>query len=216
MACKSAINKQKIARIQLSSYFSPHTTAEAGIDEAGRGCLAGPVVAAAVIWPRTLHHPLIKDSKQLNAAQRAEAKAIVMELATAWSIGTATPEEIDKHNILQATFLAMHRAVEALTVLPDMLLIDGNRFKPYPFLPHECIIKGDGKMLSIAAASILAKTHRDELMQALAEAHPQYGWQNNKGYPTAAHYKSISLHGITIHHRRSFLRDCGQRKNAFA
>lgn len=177
---------------------------EAGCDEAGRGCLAGPVFAAAVILPEGFSHPLLNDSKQLTEARRDEARAVVESLAAAWAVARVDPREIDQINILQASFLAMHRAVEQLAIIPAALLIDGNRFRPYAGIPHTCVIKGDGIYQSIAAASILAKTHRDAYMHALAEQHPQYGWQQNKGYPTADHRAAIRQYGVTPHHRRSF------------
>ncbi len=177
---------------------------EAGCDEAGRGCLAGPVFAAAVILPIDFSHPLLNDSKQLNERKRYEARIIVEENALCWAVAQVDPEEIDKINILNASFLAMHRALDQLTTRPTSLLIDGNRFKPYQEVPFHCIIKGDGKYLSIAAASILAKTYRDDYMLDLAKAHPQYDWPSNKGYPTVAHREAIKVHGPTPHHRKSF------------
>lgn len=177
---------------------------EAGLDEAGRGCLAGPVVAAAVIFPPDFWHPLLNDSKQLSKTQREEARQVVLSHALAWSVAEASPTEIDQINILQASFLAMHRAVAALSTVPEHLLVDGNRFVPYPLIPHTCIIKGDAKYLSIAAASILAKTQRDAYMEKLATDYPQYGWEQNAGYPTAQHRSAIAAHGITPFHRRSF------------
>ncbi|WP_242927704.1 ribonuclease HII [Pontibacter vulgaris] len=177
---------------------------EAGIDEAGRGCLAGPVVAAAVILPADYKHGLLTDSKKLNKKQREQLREEIYRDAVAWAIGEATNQEIDAINILQATYLAMHRAISGLVTVPEYLLIDGNRFKPYQALPHACIVKGDGKYLSIAAASVLAKTHRDDVMSRLAEEHNLYGWEQNAGYPTAAHRKAIALYGTTPHHRHSF------------
>lgn len=177
---------------------------EAGCDEAGRGCLAGPVFAAAVILPRGFRHELLNDSKQMTEAQREEARLLIEAHALAWAVASASPEEIDHINILNASFLAMHRALEQLDPQPAALLIDGNRFKPYRKLPFTCIVKGDGKFQSIAAASILAKTHRDRLMRELADAFPQYGWSKNKGYPTAEHRSAIRLYGPCSHHRRSF------------
>lgn len=190
----------------LKDKYSKGVILEAGIDEAGRGCLAGPVVAAAVVWPIGFHHQLIRDSKQLSATERNTAKTIILEHALQWSIGISTPQEIDQFNILNATYLAMHRAIAQLNPLPGMLLVDGNRFKPYPFIPHQCIIKGDNQYLSIAAASILAKTHRDQLMAELSAEYPQYHWHDNKGYPTAYHFRSIKQFGTTPHHRMSFLK----------
>lgn len=179
---------------------------EAGIDEAGRGCLAGPVTAAAVIpGPAGMDWLAsgLNDSKQLNAAARAELRARIESEALAWAVGWATVEEIERVNILQATYLAMHRAVDALAVRPDHLLVDGNRFQPHS-IAHTCEIKGDGRFLSIAAASILAKTHRDERMNGLALQFPQYGWASNMGYPTPAHKKSIQEVGHCLHHRKTF------------
>ncbi len=177
---------------------------EAGCDEAGRGCLAGPVFAAAVILPVDFSHPLLNDSKQLSEKKRYEARVIVEEHALSWAVAQVDPAEIDQINILNASFLAMHRALDQLDVRPTSLLIDGNRFKPYQELPFHCIIKGDGKYLSIAAASILAKTYRDDYMLHLAKAHPHYDWPSNKGYPTVAHREAIKVHGPTVHHRKSF------------
>ncbi len=177
---------------------------EAGCDEAGRGCLAGPVFAAAVILPKKFTHTLLNDSKQLTENQRDMLRPIVESEALAWSVVQLEPIEIDELNILWASVEGMHRAVKNLKVKPTSLLIDGNRFKPYPGIPHHCIVKGDGKYLSIAAASILAKTHRDEHMKNLAKKHPEYGWESNKGYPTRAHRDAIRRHGATEHHRRSF------------
>ncbi|MFT2008436.1 ribonuclease HII [Pontibacter sp. 13R65] len=177
---------------------------EAGIDEAGRGCLAGPVVAAAVILPPDYKHNLLTDSKMLKRHQRDQLRPQIMQDAVAWAVGEALPAEIDAINILQATFLAMHRAVEKLQVEPEFLLIDGNRFKPYKEVPHACIVKGDSKYLSIAAASVLAKTHRDEVMEKLSEEFNLYGWEQNAGYPTPKHRKAIKEHGACLHHRHSF------------
>ncbi len=177
---------------------------ECGCDEAGRGCLAGPVVAAAVILhpERPIHG--LNDSKKLNERKRDTLSQEIKLKALEWAIGLATPQEIDKLNILQASFLAMHRAVEQLTVTPELLLIDGNRFKPYANIPHVCLIKGDGRFQSIAAASILAKTHRDALMLEASSSYPEYGWGKNKGYPTSAHFEVISKLGTTPFHRKSF------------
>lgn len=177
---------------------------EAGCDEAGRGCLAGPVFAAAVILPTDFEHPLLNDSKQLSEKQRYEARKIVEAEAIAWAVAQVAPKEIDEINILNASFLAMHRAIAQLDPIPECLLIDGNRFKPYQDLPHHCIIKGDGKYLSIAAASVLAKTYRDDYMMQIHETHPHYDWHKNKGYPTKAHRAAIQAHGATPHHRQSF------------
>lgn len=177
---------------------------EAGCDEAGRGCLAGPVTAAAVILPPDFENELINDSKQLSERQRARLRPVIEREALAWAVVMVQPDEIDRINILNASILAMHRAVDRLSVRPEHLLIDGNRFKPYHDIPHTTIIKGDGKMLAIAAASILAKTHRDELMEQLDKEYPGYGWADNKGYPTKAHREAIQNLGITPYHRRSF------------
>jgi len=177
---------------------------EAGCDEAGRGCLAGPVVAAAVILPPGVRLPGLDDSKKLSEAKREALRPLIMDKALAWAVAAVSPEEIDRVNILKASFLAMHRAIDQLATRPEALLIDGNRFTPYPGLPHTCMIKGDGRFRSIAAASILAKTHRDALMEALHAGHPHYGWAVNKGYPTPDHRKAIAEHGPCVHHRRSF------------
>lgn len=177
---------------------------EAGCDEAGRGCLAGAVFAAAVILPPDYHHELLNDSKQLSEKQRYKLRPEIERDAIAWAVGIVTPEEIDHINILNASILAMHRAVEQLATTPEHLLIDGNRFKPYNGIPHSCVIKGDGKYLSIAAASILAKTYRDDYMMQLHTQYPQYGWDNNKGYPTQQHRNAIEKYGTTPYHRMSF------------
>lgn len=180
------------------------TVVEAGLDEVGRGCLAGPVVAAAVILPKDFYHPLLQDSKQLSKEHRLELKDVILAQALAWAIAEASHEEIDQINILKASFLAMHRAVDQLTLRPEHLLVDGNRFTPYPSIPHTCIVKGDSKFASIAAASILAKTFRDDLMTRLDAEHPGYGWCTNAGYPTPAHKRAIAAFGPTPWHRRSF------------
>jgi len=177
---------------------------EAGCDEAGRGCLAGPVVAAAVILPAKFNHPLLNDSKQLSERQRDMLRPIIESESLAWGVGIVTVEEIDEINILNASFLAMHRAVDQLTVRPELLLIDGNRFNAYTGIAHACIIKGDAIFRSIAAASILAKTHRDEIMERLHTVHAAYGWNSNKGYPTRSHRDAIRAFGSTVHHRMSF------------
>ena len=177
---------------------------EAGCDEAGRGCLAGPVFAAAVILPEDFANEMLDDSKKLSERQRDMLRPVIEREALAWAVGVVEAEEIDRINILNASFLAMHRAVGALSVKPDFLLVDGNRFKPYPGIPHTCIVKGDGKMMSIAAASILAKTHRDEYMRRIAGEYPQYGWDLNKGYPTKSHRDAIARYGVSPYHRRSF------------
>ena len=187
----------------LRSHFS-NTLIEAGCDEVGRGCLAGPVVASAVILPKTFLHPLLKDSKQLAPVQRQYLSKIVRQEALAWALGEASPQEIDQHNILYATHLAMHRAIARLHLLPALLLIDGNNFQSYPNIPHRCIVKGDTQLASIAAASVLAKSYRDKKMRQLAQDFPGYGWISNVGYPTQAHRQAIQKLGVTSHHRRSF------------
>lgn len=187
----------------LLPYLHPELI-EAGCDEAGRGCLAGAVYAAAVILPHDFHNELLNDSKQLSEKQRYALREVIEKEAVAWAVGVVTPEEIDKINILNASFLAMHRAIDGLTVRPQHLLIDGNRFNKYQDLPHTTIVKGDGKYLSIAAASILAKTYRDDYMKELHEAYPQYDWKGNKGYPTPKHRAAIAQYGITPYHRKTF------------
>ena len=177
---------------------------EAGCDEAGRGCLAGAVYAAAVILPPNYQHPLLNDSKQLSEKQRYALRTEIERDAIAWAVGIVSPQEIDSINILNASFLAMHRAIEQLGTTPQHLLIDGNRFKPYKDIPHTCVVKGDGKYMAIAAASILAKTYRDDYMMQLHKQHPQYDWNSNKGYPTQAHRQAIEQYGTTPHHRMSF------------
>lgn len=177
---------------------------EAGCDEAGRGCLAGPVTAAAVILPADFSNELLNDSKQLTEHQRDILRPIIEREALAWAVAFVSPQEIDEINILRASFVAMHRALDQLKLRPEALLIDGNRFIPYQEIPHTCIVKGDGKMMSIAAASILAKTHRDEYMRNIAKDFPQYDWGKNKGYPTKAHRAAIAEFGTTPHHRLSF------------
>lgn len=177
---------------------------EAGLDEAGRGCYAGPVFAAAVILPKDFHHPLLNDSKQLNEKQRNLLRPVIEKESIAFAVASVDNETIDKINILQASFTAMHISINNLKTMPEFLLIDGNRFKPYPDIPHQCIIKGDGKYASIAAASILAKTYRDEFMQIIHEVFPQYCWDKNKGYGTATHRNAIDEHGLCRYHRKSF------------
>jgi|SRR6185437_3437041 len=177
---------------------------EAGCDEAGRGCLAGPVFAAAVILPVDFHHPLLNDSKQVTEANRYTLREVIEKEALAFAVAEVDNHEIDKINILNASFLAMHKAIDGLKIRPQQLLIDGNRFKAYKGIPHQCIIKGDGKYASIAAASVLAKTYRDDLMKKLHEKHTQYGWDENKGYGTAKHREAIERHGATDYHRKSF------------
>ncbi len=178
--------------------------AEAGCDEAGRGCLAGSVYAAAVILPTDYRNDLLNDSKQLSAKRRYALREEIEREALAWATGVVTPDEIDKINILNASILAMHRALDALKLRPEFIIVDGNRFKPYNGLPHQTIVKGDGKYLSIAAASILAKTYRDDYMKKLHEEHPCYGWDHNAGYPTREPREGIRRHGLTPYHRRSF------------
>jgi len=177
---------------------------EAGCDEAGRGCLAGPVFAAAVILPPGYTHPWLNDSKKLSAKQRENLRHLIEKEALAWAVESVDHQAIDRINILNASILAMHKAIDKLSPKPQLILADGNRFHPYPGIPHRCIIKGDAIYLSIAAASILAKTYRDDFMLNLDLDFPQYGWKTNKGYPTEAHRKAISQWGITSFHRRSF------------
>ncbi|MFN7585502.1 MAG: ribonuclease HII [Bacteroidota bacterium] len=180
------------------------TLLEAGVDEAGRGCFAGPVMAAAVILPADFFHPLLNDSKQVKEADRYMLREIICKDAIAWGIGRVDAAEIDRMNILHATYRAMHSAIQQLTIRPELLLIDGNRFSPYPSIPHICVVKGDSKLANIAAASILAKTFRDDTMKQMALMHPQYGFEQNKGYGTAAHRQAIETHGLCDVHRKSF------------
>jgi ribonuclease HII len=189
--------------MKLLPYHHPDLL-EAGCDEAGRGCLAGPVFAAAVILPQDFYHPALNDSKQLSESQRELLRPVIEREALAWSVAQVDAPEIDRINILKASFLAMHRALDALRSKPEFILVDGNRFYAYPAVPHLCVIKGDGKYAAIAAASILAKTWRDEYMQRLHTQFPAYDWLTNKGYPTQAHRDAIRQHGITPYHRRSF------------
>ncbi len=207
----------------LKSHYYDGLT-EAGCDEAGRGCLAGSVFAAAVILPPDYENALLNDSKQLTERRRYQLRQEIERDAVSWAVGIVTPEEIDRINILNATILAMHRALDGLKVRPEAVIVDGNRFKPYlpvvdgapVTIPHTTIVKGDGKYLSIAAASILAKTYRDDYMNALAEEYPQYDWRSNKGYPTKRHREAIKEYGITPLHRRSFnLLGDGQLELAF-
>lgn len=184
--------------------FYNQNVIEAGLDEVGRGCLAGPVVAAAVILPADYQHTFLTDSKQLSKLQRDLLQKEIEREAVAWAVAEVSSEEIDRINILKASFLAMHYAVDQLLTKPEHLLVDGNRFTPYPMVPHTCIIKGDTKFLSIAAASVLAKTYRDNLMEKLALEYPHYGWETNVGYPTIHHRKAILLHGSCSFHRKSF------------
>lgn len=177
---------------------------EAGCDEAGRGCLAGPVVAAAVILPSDFFHPSLDDSKKLTEKTREELREVIIKEAITWAVDVCSPKEIDKLNILWASFAAMHKALQKINQVPQHILIDGNRFKPYKKIPYTCVIKGDGKYMSIAAASVLAKTFRDDMMRELHGKFPVYGWYQNKGYPTEFHRQAIELHGSCIHHRKSF------------
>ena len=179
-------------------------TFEAGCDEAGRGCLAGPVFAAAVILPEDFNSELLNDSKKLTEKQRYELRPIIEKVAIAWAIGMYDHIEIDNVNILNASIFSMHRALDQLSVIPAHIIVDGNKFKPYKNIPYTTVVKGDGKYLSIAAASVLAKTYRDDFMLALHEKYPEYGWNQNKGYPTEFHRKALSEFGITPFHRKSF------------
>ena len=187
----------------LKNYYEQGRV-EAGCDEAGRGCLAGSVYAAAVILPADYHNERLNDSKKLTARQRYALRQDIERDAVAWAVGVVTPQEIDQINILNASILAMHRALDQLQVRPEAIIVDGNRFKPYHDLPHTTIVKGDGKYLSIAAASILAKTYRDDEMVRLAQEYPDYDWQHNMGYPTRKHREAIRQHGVTPYHRRTF------------
>lgn len=187
----------------LEPFFEPKLI-EAGCDEAGRGCLAGPVFAAAVILPKDFRCDLLNDSKQVKEKERYSLRSVIEEKALAWAVGIVDHVEIDKINILNASFLAMHRAIDQLSIIPEHLLIDGNRFKKYKEVCHTCIVKGDGKYLSIAAASILAKTYRDDFMIGLHNEFPQYNWDRNKGYPTIKHRRAIAEFGVTPYHRLSF------------
>ena len=180
------------------------TLLEAGLDEAGRGCYAGPVFAAAVILPNNFYHPLLNDSKQVTKANRDVLRKVICSNALAWSVAQVSPAEIDRINILQATYRAMHKAISGLTIQPEMLLIDGNRFRPYPSIPHVCMIKGDSKLANIAAASILAKTFRDDYMLQLHSKYPEYAFDKNKGYGTATHRAAIEQKGLSPVHRKSF------------
>ncbi len=177
---------------------------EAGTDEAGRGCLAGPVTAAAVILPADFNQPLLNDSKKLTEKQRFYLRPIIEKHAIAFAVAHCTPKKVDEINILNAAIKAMHKAIQKLKPTPIHILVDGNRFHPFKKIPHQCIIKGDGKYQNIAAASILAKTYRDDLMLALDKKHPKYDWKNNKGYPTKKHQEAIRANGITSHHRKTF------------
>ncbi len=188
----------------LKQFFSDSNVLEAGADEAGRGCLAGPVFAAAVILPANFTSTELNDSKQLTAKQRSRLREVIEEKALAWHVASVSATEIDRINILNASFLAMHMAIDGLKIIPGLLLIDGNRFSPYRKICHRCIIRGDGIYMSVAAASILAKTHRDEFMQNLHHDFPEYGWDRNKGYGTLQHRRAIREFGQTIWHRKSF------------
>lgn len=177
---------------------------EVGCDEAGRGCLAGPVFAAAVVFPKDYHNPVLNDSKQLSEKKRLALRPIIEKEALAFAVAQISPQEIDKINIHNASYRAMHLAIQALSIKPEFILVDGNRFIPYPETPHQCIVKGDGKYLSIAAASILAKTYRDDYMLQIAAEFPLYEWHSNKGYPTIVHRQAVLAHGPSPHHRRTF------------
>ncbi len=196
------MNKRKSLTHLLPHYYTD--LIEAGCDEAGRGCLAGSVYAAAVILPKDYDNPLLNDSKKLTEKRRKVLRDQIVRDTVAWAVGVVTPEEIDKINILNASFLAMHRALDQLTIRPEAVIVDGNRFNPYHDLPYTTIVKGDGKYQSIAAASILAKTFRDEYMDSLANEYPYYDWQKNKGYPTKAHREGIRDHGPSPYHRMSY------------
>ncbi len=187
----------------LAPYLHPHLT-EAGLDEAGRGCYAGPVYASAVILPKDFYHPLLNDSKKLTEQQRNLLRPIIEKESISFAVAAVDNNEIDSINILQASFAAMHRSIDKLNMLPELLLIDGNRFKKYLNIPHKCIVKGDGKYAAIAAASILAKTYRDEYMHQLHKEFPKYGWNKNKGYGTAIHRVAINRFGLCKYHRSSF------------
>lgn len=187
----------------LLPYFQ-NELIEAGCDEAGRGCLAGPVFAAAVILPKSFHHEVLTDSKQLNENERYELRTYIESEALAFAVAQVDHLEIDRINILNASFLAMHKALEQLSVIPQLILVDGNRFKAYGKIPHECIVQGDGKYFSIAAASILAKTYRDDFMQGIALEYPEYHWFSNKGYATARHREAVIAHGMSPYHRKTF------------
>jgi len=188
---------------KLRSYFN-RGICEAGCDEAGRGCLAGPVVAAAVILPKGWNHPLLNDSKRMTETNRNVLREVIERDVEHWAVGYASHTEIDGINILNASFLAMHRALDQLQKVPELIIVDGNRFNPYKNIQHACIIKGDQKMRAIAAASILAKTHRDEFMTRLHHEQPHYGWHRNKGYPTRSHREAVAIYGPSEYHRKSF------------
>ncbi|PCI11562.1 MAG: ribonuclease HII [Flavobacteriaceae bacterium] len=177
---------------------------EAGTDEAGRGCLSGPVVAAAVILPNDFSHPLLNDSKQLTEKQRALLRPVIEQQALAWAVGFVSPKKIDKINILQASILAMHKSIDKLKTTPEFIIVDGNKFNPYKKIPHQTIVKGDAKFMSIAAASVLAKTYRDDYMEKIDKEFPHYNWKKNKGYPTKEHRNGIREFGVTKYHRKTF------------
>ena len=198
------MNLTDICSLQMLKTNLHKNLQEAGIDEAGRGCFAGPVFAAAVILPKEFYHPALNDSKQVNEKQRDLLRPVIEKESIAFAVAAVDNIIIDKINILQATYKAMHLALDELKETPEMLLIDGNRFKQYKKIPHKCIIKGDGEYASIAAASILAKTYRDEFMKKIHAAFPQYGWNNNKGYGTAFHRQAIEQYGLCSYHRKSF------------
>jgi ribonuclease HII len=200
---KKLIENPEFETIPLLARYQ-HELVEAGCDEAGRGCLAGPVFAAAVILPHDFTHHLLNDSKQLSEEDRYTLRTEIEQRALAYAVASVSNVEIDEINILNASFLAMHRAIDQLHIRPDFLIIDGNRFNKYQTTPHQCIVQGDGKYFSIAAASILAKTYRDDYMQQLAAEHPEYDWHSNKGYPTIKHRTMVMQHGFTPHHRRTF------------
>ncbi|MBL4656501.1 MAG: ribonuclease HII [Flavobacteriales bacterium] len=189
--------------MSLKSYMNK-SAVEAGCDEAGRGCLAGPVFAAAVILPKSFRHPMLNDSKVLTERQREKLRPIIEKEAVAWAVAEIDNNQIDVINILQASITCMHHAVDGLLIAPTSLLIDGNRFRPYENIEHHCIVKGDGIYKSIAAASVLAKTHRDEFMHKIHHQHPEYGWNQNKGYPTKHHRRAIAVNGPTSYHRMTF------------
>lgn len=203
IVCYFYLTQNRLLCAMLSSFFTPDKV-EAGCDEVGRGCLAGPVVAAAVILPKDFTHDLLNDSKQVSEAMRLTLDEVIKSNALAWAVAEVSPQEIDQINILNASFKAMHLALDQLNIKPELLLIDGNRFKTYHSIPHQCIIKGDTKFLSIAAASILAKNYRDELMKKLSDQFPDYGWASNVGYPTRQHRDGIRKSGVTPYHRLSF------------
>lgn len=197
-------NRTRQIKVPMLQPFLNEGIIEAGCDEAGRGCLCGPVSCAAVILPPDFDCPELNDSKQLSEKKRAQLRPIIEEKALAWAVVMVEAEEIDRINILQASITGMHRALDALSIRPEHILVDGNKFRKYNDIPHTTVVKGDATYMSIAAASILAKTHRDELMERLAEEYPDYGWAVNKGYPTKAHRAAIATHGVTPYHRLTF------------